>query len=97
RGCAERERSGVESAESHRSRARYRLCAGAGGFTRSREPHAELRIENGNRRDAKMERRGIHAAVAGRDPDVRRGEGTSGCVVEEGGAFLAGEFARMVN
>ena len=40
---------------------------GAGGFAGPRQPPAELRIEDGDRRDAQVARRRLHAAVAGRD------------------------------
>ena len=46
---------------------------GAGRFARSFQPPAELRIENGHRRDAKMARRRLHAALARSDPDAGRG------------------------
>ena len=70
RGRAELQRGGVEGAEQHRPAARHPVRDGAGGFARPCQPPGELRVEDGDRRDAQVARRRLHAAVAGRDRDV---------------------------
>ena len=54
-------------------RARHPVRDGPGGFAGSRQPPAELRLEDGHRRHAQVARRRLHAALAGRDRDVGRG------------------------
>ena len=51
-------------------RARYPVRDGPGGFARSRQPPAELRLEDGHRRHAQVAGGRVHAALAGRDPDA---------------------------
>ena len=51
---------------------------GAGGFARPFQPPAELRLEDGRGRHAQMAGGRVHAALAGRDPDVGRGEAAGG-------------------
>ena len=89
-------RSGVEGAEQHRSRARHSICAGAGGFARSFQPPAQLRIEDGNRCHAQVEGRGFRAALAGRDPHAGRGETAGESALEEGRAQLATHEAAFI-
>jgi hypothetical protein len=50
--------------EQHRSGARYSVHAGAGGLARSRSPAAELRQQDGHRRDAQVGGGRLYAAVA---------------------------------
>ncbi len=75
---AERARSGVEGAEQHRPGARYPVHDGAGGFAGPFQPAAELRLEDGRGRHAQVAGGRIHAAVAGRDPDVGGSEAAGG-------------------
>src|SRR5205823_5074715 len=71
-------RSRVGRAEPHRSGAGHSVYVGPRGFAGSRQPAAELWIEDGNRCYAEVARRRLHPAVAEPDPDERRGEAQGG-------------------
>ena len=68
------ERSGMEGAQQHRSGARYPVRAGPGGFAGPFQPPAELRFEDGDRRDKEVEGGRFHASLAGCDPHAGRRE-----------------------
>src|SRR5450755_3544715 len=85
RGCPERLRGRLESAEQHRPAARHRVCNRPGRFPRSFQPPAELRVEDGRGRDHQMAVRRLHAPLAQRDRNVPRSSQASRRAMEAGG------------
>ena len=64
------ERSRLEGSEQYRSGAGHSVRAWSHRRAGSFQPPSALRFQDGDRRDAQVERRRIHAALAGRDQNV---------------------------
>ncbi len=79
-------RGGAARGQQHRSRARHSVHARPRRFARPREPPAQLRIEDGDRRHAQVEGRRLRSPVAGDDRDGPRDEGQGRRDVGEAGA-----------
>ena len=68
----------VGGAQQHRSRARRALHHGADGRARPLQPRVHLRQQDGDRRDAEVEGRGVRPGVAGADHDGRGDQAAGG-------------------